>query len=341
MKPVIHSRRINGPFDDPGIYISFQFEKRAILFDCGDLNPLSPKEILKVDYVFISHTHMDHFSGFDNLLRLFLGREKELLIFGPKGFLTNIEGKFAAYSWNLVNNFKYPFSITAVEVHPHELKSKTYHCSRAFLNPDPPVVSGFSGVLANEPAFSVSAAVLDHKIPCLAFSLKEKFHVNILKDRLQELDLTVGPWIKTFKQALYDGADPDSDFSLQDPSGETKTFRIGTLAEQIAMITEGQKITYITDAAYHDANIKKMAELAQSSDRLYIEASFLDEDRETAREKHHLTARQAGLIAGMAQVKQFTLFHFSPRYMGREDRFQEESAQAYEMAAQSLSGRPG
>ncbi len=338
MKPVFHSRPLNGPFGDPGIYISFLFEKRAILFDSGDLNTLSAKEILKIDYVFISHTHMDHFSGFDILLRLFLGREKELVVFGPQGFLSNIEGKFAAYSWNLVNNFKYPFSVCAVEVHPRTLKSKTYHCRDAFLNLDPPAVSEFSGILASEPAFTVSAAILDHKIPCLAFSLKEKFHVNILKDRLDDLDLDVGPWIRTFKQALYDRIDPDSDFSLPDRSGTTKSFRLGDLAEQIAKITEGQKIVYITDAGFHDDNLSKMVSLAESADKLYIEASFLHEDRETAREKYHLTARQAGVIAGMAGVKQFSLFHFSPRYTGRENWFQQEAAEAYEKTVQSLQG---
>jgi ribonuclease BN (tRNA processing enzyme) len=35
------------------------------------------------------------------------------------------------------------------------------------------------------------------------------------------------------------------------------------------------------------------------------------------------------MIAGMARVKQFTLFHFSPRYSGMEDLFKEEAMAAY------------
>jgi ribonuclease Z len=89
MRPRFHPRLINGPFDDPGLFIPFLYENRAILFDLGDINTLSARDILKVSHVFITHTHMDHFIGFDRLLRLFLGREKKLYLYGPQGFLKN------------------------------------------------------------------------------------------------------------------------------------------------------------------------------------------------------------------------------------------------------------
>ena len=118
MAPRFHPCLVNGPFDDPALYVPFAYEKRAILFDLGDLRRLPPRDILKISHCFVSHTHMDHFCGFDRLLRICLGREKRLHLFGPEGFLTNLEGKLRGYNWNLVNHYRYPFEITASEISP-------------------------------------------------------------------------------------------------------------------------------------------------------------------------------------------------------------------------------
>jgi ribonuclease Z len=330
MRPRFHPRLINGPYDDPGLYIPFQFENRAILFDLGDTHPLSTRDLLKIGHVFITHTHIDHFIGFDRILRLFLGREKNLHLYGPRGFLKNVEGKLAAYAWNLVKNYKYKLGLYLTEVQHDCLLTREYLCQNEFVPISKAVTHPFNEVLYEEPAFRVSAAILDHSIPCLGFAIKERFHININRDRIAALQLHTGPWLTEFKQALYDGKDAESEFEVRTGKKPAQQFRLGDLADQIAMLTPGQKITYIADVVYNSKNKDRIVSLAKDSDHLFIEAAFLEADKDIALEKNHLTARQAGVLAAMARVKQFTIFHFSPRYTDQAHLLQEEARQAFE-----------
>ncbi|QTA92286.1 ribonuclease Z [Desulfonema magnum] len=330
MRPSFYPRLVNGPFDDPGLFISFLFENRAILFDLGDIYSLSARDILKISHVFVSHTHMDHFGGFDRLLRLFLGREKKIHLYGPEDFLKNVEGKLAGYSWNLVENFTNHLVLRATEIHPTGLMTQEYLLHNKFQPVREAVRHPFDKILLKEPALSVSTVILDHRIPCLGFSMKERFHVNIIKENLADLGLDIGPWLKVFKQALFNSQDPDSVFEVRIGKKNIlkKKFLLGELTDRIAIITPGQKITYITDVVYNPSNAAKITEFAKDSDQLFIEGTFLEKDRDIARQKYHLTAWQAGVIAARANVKQFTLFHFSPRHTGLEHILRKEAEQA-------------
>jgi ribonuclease Z len=333
MRPSFHPRLINGPFDDPGLFIPFLFENRAVIFDLGDNNCLPSRDLLKISHAFVSHTHMDHFIGFDRLLRLVLGREKSLSLFGPQGFMKNVEGKLAGYAWNLVRHYNYPLGLHISEVNEQTIVYRQYRCRDGFLPVHEPIRKPYNGVLYEEPAFSVSAAILDHSIPCLGLSIKERFHVNIIKTGLQTLGLEPGPWLGQFKQALYSQADPDSQFEVRFGRKQNRMhFTLRELADKIARITPGQKISYITDVVDSESNRKRIVELVKDSDHLFIEAAFLDMHRDIAQRKKHLTARQAGLLAAMARAKHFTVFHFSPRHTGQERQLLEEATTAYESA---------
>ncbi len=328
------SRLINGPFDDPGLFVPFSHEKRALIFDLGDIHSLSSRDVLKISHVFVTHTHMDHFIGFDQILRIMLGRSKILVLYGPKGLIKHVESKLSGYSWNLVENYSNHFSLQVNEVHSDCMISMEYTLQNRFKPVGKPKKKKFTGLLIDETAISVSAAILDHIIPCLGFSVKERFHVNIKKNEVTALGLDVGPWLKDFKNALFEKKPLDSQFDVymgKEPR-EKRTFKLGELSEKIASITKGQKLVYITDIGYNKENVEKVLTLSHQADHLFIEAAFLEEERDMAKEKYHLTARQAGEIAGMAQVKRFTLFHFSPRYIGDERLLYDEALEAYELA---------
>lgn len=334
MRCSFHPRLIHDPFSDPGLFVRFLFQKRAFLFDLGEIQNLPARDLLKVTHVFVTHAHVDHFIGFDHLLRVTLGREKKIHFFGPPGFFVHVEGKLSGYIWNLVGEYPRECGIRVTEVHPDFLRTKVYVCRDQFRSLGGAVESPFKGILLAEPSFRVNGAFLDHRTPCLAFALEEDFYVKILKDRLNKMGLPVGPWLTRFKRALHQKEDPNTVFEVPWEDGKTArretAFTLGELADKIALVGPGQKIAYVTDLIGSPENLGRAAMLAKGADHLFIEAGFLDRDRDMAREKYHLTAKQSGELARKAGVREFTLFHHSPRYTGREEELRREALSAFE-----------
>jgi ribonuclease Z len=332
MKPLFHPSLVNDPFDDPGLYIDFLFEKRAILFDLGDLHLLPPRKILRLSHVFVSHTHMDHFSGLDWVVRILLARDKRLHLFGPPGFIDRVEHRLASYTWNLVENYPVDFTIIAREFDGEELRSARFRCRNRFTREQEAVTPASDGVLLDDETFRIRAVVLDHRIPCLAFTLEEKNHLNIMKNRLLEQGLPVGPWLTELKMAVLRGDPYQRPFRVWWREGgvvQERFLELGFLRKEILRIVPGQKITYVTDVVCSAENISRIREFAAGSDYLFIEAMFLQEDEKRAQEKYHLTARQAGSLARKAGVARVIPFHFSPKYTGQGDELRREVEDAF------------
>lgn len=341
MRPTFSPRLVNGPFDDPGLFIPFLFQNRAILFDLGDISALSSREVLKISHVFVSHTHMDHFAGFDRLLRLLIGRDKTLYLFGPRDFLKNVEGKLSGYTWNLVHNYSGCLVLEAAEIHDGTVLRRRYCCQNRFEPREDAETTVFDGTLCREAGLNISAVQLDHGIPCLAFTLQESFHVNIRPDALTALELQPGPWLQAMKMALYNGKSPETEIKAETADKNMpKRFTLADLTARIAIITPGQKVSYVADAGYTQKNAERILAHTDHADHLFIEAAFMDEHRDIARLKNHLTARQAGTLAGLARVKQLTPFHFSPRYTDRGNLLEAEARTAYQTALQMAKDMP-
>ncbi len=317
MKTAFHPRLINDPFGDPGLYIQFLYKKRAILFDLGKLDALSIRDLLKITHIFVSHTHIDHFIGFDTLLRHLIGRDKVIFLYGPEGFMECFENRIRSYNWNLIKEYENELIFNAGEIREDEILMKPFHSSKGFKGGKMEVKERDSLCLIEEDSFSIETEIFDHKIPVLGFSLIENFHINIDKSALDEMDIPVGPWINQFKEALYKNPEGDERFIVRfkkDGRQKELEFNLRELSDRISKITKGQKITYITDIVGSKENMEKAIDLARGADHLFIEATFMDRDRDMAHSKYHLTAKEAGIIARKARVKNLTLFHFSPRY---------------------------
>lgn len=353
MKPSFLPRLINPPLEDPGLFVPFRFKRRALLFDLGDLRRLSRRDLLKVSHVFVSHAHVDHFVGFDAILRVLLGREKTLHLYGPPDFSRRVSGKLAGYHWNLIQTYPHVLAFEVHEIHPGETHTIGFSSRNAFDASRPPLIEEADGAtILVEPDFAVSACILDHRIPCLAFAMEERMKVQIIKEGVEALGLPVGPWLTRFKARLQEHPDPGEPFRVtwknQGQGWEERVFPIGILAERIARSGPGMKIAYVTDAVGSAENASRITALAAHADILFIEGAFLHRDIAVARKTRHLTAREAGALAGAARAKSFQLFHFSPRYTGREGELLEEAQAAYHGArtgfveqAPAAGGPPG
>jgi ribonuclease Z len=183
-----------------------------------------------------------------------------------------------------------------------------------------------------DPLFTVNAVALNHRIPSFAYSLKEQFHINVNKQKLHDAGLPVGAWLKDVKQHIWQGRPDDFRFlaTLYDEHRRReREFVLGEVKERFLTITRGQKIVYVVDARYDEENEAKIVALAYGADLFYCESPYLDVDAEKARDRYHLTARQAGLMAREAKVRDLVVFHFSPRYTGQGEALEREAMEAF------------
>jgi ribonuclease Z len=321
---------VNGGFGDPALYLNFLHERRAFLFDLGDLHALRPREILGVSDVFVSHTHIDHFCGFDRLLRVMLNRDKTVRLHGPEGLIANVAGKLAGYTWNLVDDYRLRLQVQ--EIGARRVRRVTFSCRDRFRARTAAHTRPFDGVVHEEEGFVIEARHLDHAVPCLGFRLRERLHLNINGDRLRRLGWETGPWLGRVKALLRAGRPGETPVRLPVSAGgrvRLRTLPLAQIAAEAVIATPGGILAYVTDIRRSPENDRRVLELAGGADHFFCEAAFLERDADHAGRKHHLTARQAGELARLAGARRLTIFHFSPKYEGEEEALRAEAAASH------------
>lgn len=146
---------------------ALNINEHLYLIDCGEgtQQQLLRYDIkaTRIDHIFISHLHGDHYLGLVGLLSsLHLnGRRKPLKLFGPVHLKEIIDIQFK-YSETVIN---YPLEFYAT-------------------NPDKPEV-----ILDNQDII-VETIPLDHRVPCTGFLFRQKKRLRkLLKDKLAELNI--------------------------------------------------------------------------------------------------------------------------------------------------------
>jgi len=310
VKTTFRSRLLNGQTGDPALLVSMRWQGRSILIDLGRIDRTSASVLIPIERVFVSHAHMDHFMGFDQLLRVMLARETRLELYGPAGIAACVHGKLAGYTWNLTD--EYTFTIDVVEIDAGVLRRTRFAAANRFV-PERLGEEAHVGPVFEDDVFAVDAAPLDHKIVSMAYAVREHSHLNVRPEALDALGARPGRWLGDLKRAVRAGADPG--FEIEVAPGLVRP--LGELRETLLIETPGQKVAYVVDTIFSPDNAERIVALARDADVFFCESPFLDEDIDQATRRYHLTARQAGALARAAHVRRLNVFHFSPRYDGR------------------------
>jgi ribonuclease Z len=277
-------------------------------------------------------------------LRVVLGRKAGVVLVGGPDFIAQVEHKLRAYTWNVVHRYEVELVLEVREIGVDGRgQCARFSSRRRFERESAAPFQVVDDVLHDETTFRVRGRFVDHEMPCLAYAIEEKAHLRVAKDRMEALGLSTGSWLRELKAAVLTGAPDDTPIRVQwrDRHGEHVITRpVSELRHVVLDVVPGQRIGYVTDLRYTESNVRTLSQLLAGVDLLFIESVFLDEDREHAARKNHLTAHQAGEIARRIGAKAVVPFHFSPRYEGRSAALIAEAQAAWSAAPEPPPAGP-
>lgn len=298
-------RLVNEPWEDPAVLVEAEDLGSAWLLDCGMLLPLRPRDLLRVDRVFVTHAHIDHFIGFDSLLRLHLGGRATLTIYGPAGITAHVRGKLQGYVWNLVHDSE--LAVRVCELSPEEARWSRFPCRDRFAGVDEGS-EPHHGWLTLPGGATLRFAAMEHGVECLAYVLEEPPVHAVDSAALRSEGAPPGPWVARLKEKA----------AAADRTGELEVggrrVAVAELLDRLVRSRPGRRYAYVTDTAFNKKSVAALKKVARGVDELWCEAAYLHAQSEKARAHLHMTARQAGRLAAELDAGRLHLFHFSRRY---------------------------
>jgi ribonuclease Z len=110
--------------------------------------------------VFLTHFHMDHFCGFDRVLRANLDRDKVLHIVGPEGAIHRVYERVKSYEIQHFPFQKVVFQVS--EILDGKRKTALLECSRKFPEPEVKEEPWSGPVVFQNPDLMVEAVPTEH-----------------------------------------------------------------------------------------------------------------------------------------------------------------------------------
>jgi ribonuclease Z len=259
-----------------------RWDEDGFLFDPGEGTQrqmlLAGVSASAVNRICLTHTHGDHCLGLPGVVqRMSLdGLERPVDLHYPAEGEEHVHALLSASSY---------VPVTPVQRHPvHE-----------------------NGVVASGSGWTLSAAMLDHRVATVGYRLQEPDGVRMLPELLEAHGIR----------------GPDVGRLVRDGSLVVDGRRVRV--DEVSEPRPGQSFAFVMDTRWCDAAVA----LSRDADMLVCESTFLDRDRDLADRYGHLTARQAGQLADQAGVRTLVLTHFSQRYGEDGAPFLDEASGAF------------
>ncbi|MFT5619209.1 MAG: ribonuclease Z [Arenicella sp.] len=286
------------PNEDISILFTLDNHSDSYLCECGEASGLSVKDCQNVRAIFISHTHIDHFIGFDKVLRHQLGIGKRVIICGPKGIAKQVQAKVKSYLWNLATpdaiTYEIREIITTSQIETYEIQPPTWELKRL----------GTETKLYENERFSVDFAILDHKTDSIAYHFKEQDSVNI---NLGNGNFRGGKWINELKQA-YDNGESERQIKIDG------TNHLASALFHLLEVKKGDSLGVIMDHGATESNHSVIKTHFANSNQVFIESFYKLEDKEKAEKKAHSYSSASGKIMQECHVENAIPVHFSRKY---------------------------
>jgi len=290
----------SNPNEDISIMVKLNNHSWNYLCECGDASELTVKEIQNTNAIFISHTHIDHFVNFDAIIRHQIGIQRRVVVCGPKNIQKQVCAKLSSYTWNLIQKGAIVYEIREVvsenKICVYEIEPPLWELKKIDEIQD--------GILFKEKSFVVSATLLDHKTPVLAYKFKEN---DTIKIDLSKSDFKGGRWIEELKQAFKDEREADV------IRIEEQDYRAKDLFH-LLHVEEGDTLGVIMDHVASTENHSKILKHFFKCKTVYIESFYKEEDKELASANYHSFSSMSGEIMKKAMVKEAIPVHFSRKY---------------------------
>lgn len=290
--------------EDISILLRLDNHTSSYICECGVASELTMKDCHNTEGIFISHTHIDHFINFDQILRHQIGLKKRVIICGPNGIIDQLQSKIKGYTWNLIERGSITYEIREVVneqlVNKYELEPPNWEITK--IGP----IDG-SKIFANE-RFSVSYTILDHKVPSIAYLFKETDSVKI---DLSGSGYRGGSWVRHLKLAF------ENETKNEEIEIEGKKYHASELFH-LLKIKEGDSVGVIMDHAANMDNHNKIKSLFTNCNKVFIESFYKESDKKSAEINYHSYSRESGKIMKECEVKEAIPVHFSRKYEEEE-----------------------